>query len=166
MKYKAGDKVRVRQWKAMEREFGLTFCGNIDCYKVFITRMKDYCGQIVTITSVGEDCYSIKEDNGGYNWADNMFEGYAFEYGELIEVSNDKLNWEKRIYVGYLDGDAYPYRVVSDCTEEDFHNKTQFYCENFKYARPYKKHTIVIDNKKIEISEESYQKLKESLLGE
>lgn len=68
MKYKVGDKVRVR-----------SDLKNVDSYKIYGVgtnkEMERMAGKIVTIDSVGSDCYKVKECN--YVWTDKMFEGYA-----------------------------------------------------------------------------------------
>lgn len=66
MRYKAGDKVRVRDWDDMVKEFGI--CGgNITipgCY--FVDYMKKYCNCIVTISELTiHDKYLVEEDSGG-----------------------------------------------------------------------------------------------------
>lgn len=49
MKYKVGDKVRVRQWDDMAKEFGESF-GSIDIPHFYFPRsMEKYCGEVVTI---------------------------------------------------------------------------------------------------------------------
>jgi len=164
MKYKKGDKVRVRNWAAMEREFGVDEYHWIKTplYN-FTPMMGKYCGKTVTIKEVYDDYYKIEEDN--FSWTDDMFEGYAFEYGEKVFVSDDGLSWEPKIYVGYIDGDEKPYICVSGLCEDDFYAKRKFRTLHWRYARPtQKKHTIVIDGREIQISEKSYNKLKESLL--
>lgn len=75
MRYKAGDKVRVRDWDDMVKEFGI--CGgNITipgCY--FIDYMKKYCNCIVTISELTiHDKYLVEEDSNGFCWCDEMFE--------------------------------------------------------------------------------------------
>lgn len=75
MRYKAGDKVRVRDWDDMVKEFGI--CGgNITipgCY--FVDYMKKYCNCIVTISELTiHDKYLVEEDSNGFYWCDEMFE--------------------------------------------------------------------------------------------
>ena len=165
MKYKVGDKVKVRQWEALKRQYKLDEFGDIP--KIgFLRMMKEYCGKVVTIYQINVTLgrYKIEEDNGAWYWNEEMFEGYAFEFGEEIEVSNDKICWYKRIYVGYIDGTDYPYFCVADGHEKDFKNGKQYSFVAWRYARPIRKrHIIIIDDKEIEISEENYQRLKESL---
>lgn len=169
MNYRPGDKVRVRQWEAMKRKYGLV--GSIIPTRLsfIVPSMQPFCGKVVTIASVDKDgVYRIKEDNGKFFWDRNMFEGYAFKYGERIKVSEDGKNWYERIYVGYIDGTKEPYRVVSQGCEKEFNAGKDFYVSCFTYAVPldYIIHTIKIDDKIIFISEESYQNLKKALIGD
>ena len=71
MRYKVGDKVRVRDWDDIVKEFGI--CGeNITipgCY--FVELMKKYCNNIVTISELTiSHKYLVKEDAGGFCWCD------------------------------------------------------------------------------------------------
>lgn len=64
MKFKVGDKVRVRSWKSMEREFGLDRRGNVNCHTIpFVKGMKEYCGTIQTITAISHCAYYIGNTN-------------------------------------------------------------------------------------------------------
>lgn len=75
MEYKVGDKVRVRKWDDMEKEFGTNGRSIITpgCY--FVDNMKKYCNRIVTISSVKDGGkYNIAEDNNCWIWCDEMFE--------------------------------------------------------------------------------------------
>ena len=76
-KFKVGDKVRVRQWNDMEKEFGTFPSGSIKTTYAFVDDMKKYCDKVVTIASVISDRYYIKEDCGTWNWSDDMFETKA-----------------------------------------------------------------------------------------
>jgi len=140
MWYKVGEKVRVRQWKPMAREFGTNEWGEIKTPRYYFGREKEnFCGQIVTILEEIDiqNCYKITEDGGYWRWTDNMFEGYAFEYGDEIFVSNDAENWVKRIYIGYLDGAKKPYACTKDI--ENFRSGKEFEVELWKYASPQEK---------------------------
>ena len=164
MKYKKGDKVRVREWDGMKREFGVDdHCWIKTPLYNFTPMMGEYCGKVVTIKEVYDNYYKIEEDD--FSWTDDMFEGYAFKYGDKVEVSNDGNCWQERIYVGYIDGAILPYICVADSDVDLFYSRKRFNIYYWKYVRPIqKKHVIVIDGREIQISEESYKKLKESLL--
>lgn len=70
MKYKVGDKVKVRE----DLEIGKSYDK-----KTFVEKMKKYKGQIVTIKVVYDDRYRIEEDNQDWYWTDEMLEGVEEE---------------------------------------------------------------------------------------
>lgn len=64
-KFKVGDKVRVREWDNMAKEFGVDLVGNIECRPAFVDNMKCYCGGVYKI--LGDTCVSyVLEGTGGY----------------------------------------------------------------------------------------------------
>ena len=136
MKYKVGDVVRVRQQKAIERI-------NQNRAIPFGYRMIAYCGKKMTICEVSAwgTYYHCKEDGGDWAWTDEMFEGYAFDYGQRIEVSDSEIDWEEppRIYIGYIDGALYPYITVGVNSEEHFKNGEIFGVTGWRFARPIRK---------------------------
>lgn len=54
---KVGDKLRVREWEDMEREFGLDRDGDIKCTPFFIEEMRKFCGKVVNVNEVAYDPY-------------------------------------------------------------------------------------------------------------
>lgn len=76
-KFKVGDKVRVRQWDDMKKEFGALPWGTIKVRCGFIEEMRQYCDKVVTITSITSNGYRIKEDGGKWYYSDDMFEPQA-----------------------------------------------------------------------------------------
>ena len=82
MRYKVGDKVKVRKDLVVDKDYG-----GVD----FIDDMVQFKGKIVTIESVDCDCYFIKE---------NKFE---FKYGWVDEMLEPVItNWDKVEYVCIL----------------------------------------------------------------
>lgn len=67
MKYKVGDKVRIRE----DLVTGGNYCGTI-----VVSDMIDMCGSVATIERVYEELsgYYIEEDTKSYLWTDEMFE--------------------------------------------------------------------------------------------
>lgn len=71
MKYKVGDKVKVREWDDMEVDFGVDKNGYINTPVFRFTKfMKNYCGKIATIVNVvsndpgcDDNYYNIKTDS-------------------------------------------------------------------------------------------------------
>ena len=81
MKYKIGDKVRVRE-DLIEFEH----------YKevLFVPYMSSFEGKIVTIYNTTDIGYKIKEDSKRYYWTDEMFSGKVsqdFSPEELVSQS-------------------------------------------------------------------------------
>lgn len=68
MKYKVGDKVRVRRDLQISRRYGSY---------MFASGMDHYKGSVVTISKVHQNLYFyyIEEDEEKWIWADEMFEG-------------------------------------------------------------------------------------------
>lgn len=92
MRYKVGDKVRVRDWNDMVKEFGI--CGeNITipgCH--FVELMKKYCNCIVTISGLTiNDKYLVKEDGNVFYWCDEMFEPLD-PFGNALDGMMKKIN--------------------------------------------------------------------------
>lgn len=64
MKFKVGDKVRIKE-NLKER----------NDYKYYVhSNMQNLAGKIVTIESVREESYKIEQDNGYWDWTEDMFE--------------------------------------------------------------------------------------------
>ena len=72
MKYKVGDKVKVREWDDMVEEFGTDEDGDIDCNLCFVKDMKEYCGKEMTVSRVLTGHYVLEEDEGEFAWTDDM----------------------------------------------------------------------------------------------
>ena len=70
MKYKVGDKVRVREDLETDNWYGK---------EIFVSGMTWLKGKIVTISKVLYDKYEIEEDNKIWNWTDEMFSGKVSE---------------------------------------------------------------------------------------
>ena len=51
-KFQIGDKLRIRQWDDMVKEFGVDNNGNIPCTFSFSEPMKALCGQPFTVSSI------------------------------------------------------------------------------------------------------------------
>lgn len=74
MKYKVGDKVKVRSWEDMKKEFGLMKDGSINTYYRFTPFMRKFCGKVVTISEVNSNSYHVKEDVNYCLFIDDMLE--------------------------------------------------------------------------------------------
>jgi len=171
MEYKVGDKVRVRQWEAMTREYKAR--GIPRTYLRFTPGHALYSGQIATITEkqIWENgvIYRIKEDRGVNAWVSEMFESIAFKYGERVLVGNSESDFRKGraeecIYVGFIDGDKYPYKCVKPSDEDKFEGGKLFETEGWKYAQRIQGRKrivmLTIEGKRFEVNREVYEKLK------
>ena len=72
MKYKIGDKVKVKKWEDLELEYEVDEYGSICHGAMFIQEMKEYCGKEFVIEQVWNDRYSCHGIS--YLWQDWMFE--------------------------------------------------------------------------------------------
>lgn len=116
MEYKIGDKVKVRTWEDMKKEFGLGWGDNIKCRCAFTESMRKYCGKIVTIKGSfdGFDhkykIYRIKEDGGYWSWSDDMFEDeIATKQKELNKII---LQEKDVVFIDYGDGSISEMEVI------------------------------------------------------
>lgn len=104
MKYKVGDKVRVRS----DLEIG-EYYGDDQ----FIDEMADLRGKIVTIESVCssnyKECYYISESI--YNWTDEMLEDVVEDDNTTIEQLKLKLK-QKDAQIAYLKGQVHVYKEI------------------------------------------------------
>ena len=86
MKYKAGDKVRVR--RDLSRGESIPFG--------VVGPMAAIAGSIVTISEAIEgspDKYRLEEDRDGYSWSEKMFEpAPLFSIGGIVPVNGPKLS--------------------------------------------------------------------------
>lgn len=70
MKYKVGDKVKIREDLEDGKEYGKDF---------FVSEMNFLKGKTVIISDIEYDFYKLKEDSGKWNWTDEMFSGKISE---------------------------------------------------------------------------------------
>lgn len=105
MKYKVGDKVKVRKWGDMALEYGVDDDGDIKMPIYFIKEMEQFCGKIVTIKERcvdldDEEHYEIMEDSEQEFWfSDDMFED---EFTAPILLGIDIYNLVKELSGKFL----------------------------------------------------------------
>ena len=68
MKYKVGDKVRVRKDLIIDNVYGK---------HIFVVGMKPYVGKTMTISRVNKHSYYFIEDKNNWCWSDEMLEDVA-----------------------------------------------------------------------------------------
>lgn len=64
MKYKIGDKVKVRKDLIVDKFYGK---------EIFVKEMKKWRGKTLTIDNISPPLYRT-EETGSWNWTDEMFE--------------------------------------------------------------------------------------------
>lgn len=91
MKYKVGDKVRVRQWDDMVKEFGYD---GVDIYidnYYFVEEMKQYCGKTYEVCNADWFCYNLKNENEVLDW---FFTDGMLEDVNSLQIHADSLTLE------------------------------------------------------------------------
>ena len=109
MKFKVGDKVRVREWADMEKEFGLDCSGDIKCRYCFTRSMREYCGKVFEIKRAGPE-YRI--DNLVWAFSDDMLEPVC---DSKIVITTDGKTTLVRLYE---DGEVKK-SAKAECTPDD-----------------------------------------------
>ena len=102
MKYKVGDRVRIKNFDWFRNEGS----------NMVVAYMTKYYGEVVTIKSVHKGFYRIKEDGGQYCWIDEMFECKMEEETkpELKFKVGDRVITNKG-YIGKFEGWISDYQV-------------------------------------------------------
>lgn len=59
---KVGDKIRIREWDDMEKEYGLDLMGDIKASSYFVSKMRYLCGTEHVVTDI-EDSHTTYIDN-------------------------------------------------------------------------------------------------------
>ena len=93
MKYKIGDKVRVRDDLEIGKWYSMNNRTFSDCVN---SKMTTFKGKEVTI--LADNCfgmYLIKEDNGEWHWTDEMFSGLATSLPKVVITTDGKTTTAK-----------------------------------------------------------------------
>ena len=127
MKYKVGDKVRIKSldwYNTFKDEDGVVDCGQW----CFDKKMSRFCGKIVTICESDDmfNWYRIREENNSYiRYNNNMIEGFADVEPQEKMVSLDKVcEWIENIddaseYVGGIFSGPCSIRLYCDKLSKD-----------------------------------------------
>ena len=86
--YKVRQKVRIKSWEQMEKEYGLNRRGNIPTFSVFTREMIVFCGNTYTIKSIfkiGTNLYIsfFEDETREWAWDNKMIESTGIR--KLIE---------------------------------------------------------------------------------
>ena len=90
MKYKAGDKVRVRSWEEMKRELGgepNALCIEIPDGPNFVDSMREFCGKEFTVDTVYSDYYILSgaDDVERWKFCDEMLCDVPHERAKILD---------------------------------------------------------------------------------
>ena len=101
MKYKVGDKVKIKSfdwYNANKNSEGAIIFND---FRIFDESMSEFCGKVVTIDAYVPrgNYYDIKEDGKVNFWSDDMFEGLVDEEPQEKMVSLDKAVDEFRHFI-------------------------------------------------------------------
>ena len=116
MKYKVGDKVRVR--KDLEP-------GNFYGKDYYISSMDKFKGEKCVITDIWDQSYQI--DNFGYWWSEEMFESVNDE--EVLEYALEKLGMTREELENEMNRDEEDITFVKKCIKNK--NEINEYCKKF-----------------------------------
>lgn len=104
MEFKIGDRVRIRQWEDMEKEFGIDLDGDIMTGWYFTKGMRHLCGREAIITEIYGKGVKLDFDNktGDVDWS------YTTDMIEKVEDTEmTKKDLENGMVVETRDGDRY-----------------------------------------------------------
>lgn len=107
MKYRVGDKVRVKEWEELKRvakkfDKGIWLIPDEEGkrYWAFTEFMQRFCGKVVEIAEVvfaNGFLYKIKEDGEGFIWIEEFFEGKVEQsiFSNEVRIYNKALTPEE-----------------------------------------------------------------------
>lgn len=84
MEFKVGDRVRIKSWEQMEKEFGKDCFESINCIPRFIEDMKHLCGKTATIDEICNYNIKLKDWSGD---SDGPYWFFSMDMIELVDTS-------------------------------------------------------------------------------
>ena len=119
MKYKVGDKVRVRKDLVVNNEYNGV---------VYISSMDEFKDEKCVITNIRNQCYQI--NNFGYWWSEEMFESIDDE--KVLEYALEKLGMTKEELEDEMNRDEEDIAFIEKCIKNK--NEIREYCKKFNSA--------------------------------
>ena len=163
--YKTGDRVVIKPWKLMEEQYGLNDIGYIKVAAAFSPKMEKRLKGTDRVVTLGE-VFREKFFNGtghlkGFEVSPDAILGYAFEYGDEIEVSDDGAEWRPWVFSSY---DPANLNLLVRATEVSCSNSSA----GWKDARPVQVKIIVkfFNENNEDITESISEETKKELLQE
>lgn len=144
MRFKVGDKVVVREWDDMVREFIIDLYGDININKniVFADFMKDTCGQVLTIVSadIYRNTYKVLENSHYYS--DEMLMPFEFHKSDLKDGMLCQIRDGRKFL--WLDGIMSGITSFVGDTDDDLKSYAS-YCDIVKVGYPSEKAGTIED---------------------
>lgn len=98
MKFEVGDRVRVREWDDMKKEFVSERGGNLRCgLAYFMQDMRKYCGKVFEINRIDSDQFYHLADIEDYTFVIDMLEPV---YDNKIIITSDGKTTTAKLYDG------------------------------------------------------------------
>ncbi len=135
MTYKCGDRVVIKPWKLMEKQ------GILQHGSTAFTEAKELLlkgtDRVIEIATLNGRHYLASFPRNLQHWVtDDMILGYAFEYGQEIEVSDDGVEWDEHFFVNYNAGASHCIRTIVLGYLAAFERGEPFCTVGYKHARP------------------------------
>ena len=90
LKFGVGDKVKVRSWDSLVKEFGVDGFGDITLSNnYFLGQMREYCGKTLVISEKRTKSY--KTVGNTWNWTDEMFEPKPIHNTIVIYIKDNQV---------------------------------------------------------------------------
>lgn len=89
MKYKVGDKVRIKSKEWYDANKGSD--GAVSPSTNFLKSMVIFCGKEAVVTDIFDNCYSLNIDDGDYSWDDEMLEDSLSDTPEKSILSDEMI---------------------------------------------------------------------------
>lgn len=156
--FKVGDRVVVRDWDDMKKEYGVSEGGTIHCRFGFTDTMRHLCGRTATVTNANMGCIGVDfDDKSGdtiWSYSSDMFNPIdiqarsktpeaKFKVGDYVTLKEgltaDKGYGGLRLLEGAMYDKAYHHRMEVVAVEWEEEVNTYYYeCKgDFKYAFHY-----------------------------
>lgn len=113
--FRVGERVKIRDWKNMEKEFGSDSYG-IKCKFHFSNEMKHLCGRTAVISEINGKCIELK------NWSDttgSLSWNFSLDMIKKLNITIDELQFADILTLKngdrYVYADNYMYGETPDC---------------------------------------------------
>lgn len=157
MKFKVGDKVKIKPREDIEYKIENTILGIGE--RIFSPEMREYTSQVAQIEAITRyGAYKLDIDNGEYNWSDYMLEPYTVKMRKSDLKDGDYIvfkNKERAIKIGkcaIMDNGAIPLKEYNNKLEHNFNSNYDI----IRVDRPVEYKTIYKNDEILDGTEKKY----------